>query len=196
MTLEGKKTWWLRLGAEVYDSWKLKGDVEELWDELAKLGLGLRCCLVSMVPRLKQKTKGRCCLICGQEMELRCLCATYRQSSMVMETLQVKDTGCSISSDGFLPFILMVVVIMVMVIIVAVDLEIVVAVIVRVVIVVTGFEAITFPSILLGNPLIKTSMSFSEFGTMFGHKSANSWNLLMKRMDASYVLCSVLFRFS
>nr|GEZ13565.1 hypothetical protein [Tanacetum cinerariifolium] len=49
MTLEGKETWWLRLGARVYDSWNLQGDVEELWDELAKLGLGLRCCLV---PRL------------------------------------------------------------------------------------------------------------------------------------------------
>ncbi|GJU48915.1 integrase, catalytic region, zinc finger, CCHC-type containing protein [Tanacetum coccineum] len=47
-----KKTWWSRLGAGVYDSWKLQGDVEELWDELAKLGLGLRCCLVFMVPRL------------------------------------------------------------------------------------------------------------------------------------------------
>nr|GEW91310.1 reverse transcriptase domain-containing protein [Tanacetum cinerariifolium] len=41
-----------RLGARVYDSWKLQGDVEDLWDELAKLGLGLRCCLVSMVSRL------------------------------------------------------------------------------------------------------------------------------------------------
>nr|GEU82151.1 hypothetical protein [Tanacetum cinerariifolium] len=30
----------LSLGAGLYDSWKLKGDVEELWDELAKLGLG------------------------------------------------------------------------------------------------------------------------------------------------------------
>ncbi|GKE49249.1 hypothetical protein Tco_1480507, partial [Tanacetum coccineum] len=39
-TLEAKKTWWLRLGAGVYDSWKIQGDVEELWDELAKLGLG------------------------------------------------------------------------------------------------------------------------------------------------------------
>nr|GEU70151.1 hypothetical protein [Tanacetum cinerariifolium] len=39
MTLEGKKTWWLRLGSEVYDSWKLQGVVEELWDELAKPGL-------------------------------------------------------------------------------------------------------------------------------------------------------------
>nr|GEW84009.1 hypothetical protein [Tanacetum cinerariifolium] len=28
---------------------KLQGDVEELWDEFAKLGLCLRCCLVSMV---------------------------------------------------------------------------------------------------------------------------------------------------
>ncbi|GJS94292.1 hypothetical protein Tco_0801260 [Tanacetum coccineum] len=30
-----------------------------------------------------------------------------------------------------------------------------------------------------GNPLMKTSISFSAFGTMFGHKTANSWNLLM-----------------
>nr|GEZ60421.1 hypothetical protein [Tanacetum cinerariifolium] len=44
----------------------------------------------------------------------------------------------NISSDGFLPFILLVVVIMVTVIIVAVVLEIVVVVIVGVVIVVTG----------------------------------------------------------
>nr|GEY81920.1 hypothetical protein [Tanacetum cinerariifolium] len=65
------KTWWLRLGGGVYDSWKLQGDLEELWDELAKLGLGLRCCLVSMVPRLKEGTKGRCSLICGHEMDLR-----------------------------------------------------------------------------------------------------------------------------
>nr|GEX85371.1 hypothetical protein [Tanacetum cinerariifolium] len=59
------------LGGGVYDSWKLQGDVEELWDELAMLGLCLRCCLVSMVSRLKEGTKGRCSLICGHEMELR-----------------------------------------------------------------------------------------------------------------------------
>nr|GFA16656.1 hypothetical protein [Tanacetum cinerariifolium] len=41
------------------------------------------------------------------------------------------------------------------------------------------FEAVTFPSIPLVNPSMKTSMSFSEFGTMFWHKSANSWNILM-----------------
>nr|GEX23203.1 hypothetical protein [Tanacetum cinerariifolium] len=92
----------------------------------------------------------------------------------------------SISSDGFLPFILLVVVIIVTVIIVAVVLEIVVVVvIVRVVIVVTGgFEAVTFPSILLGNTPMKTSMSFLEFGTMFAHKSANSWNLLMSLFNS------------
>nr|GEV58776.1 hypothetical protein [Tanacetum cinerariifolium] len=85
---------------------------------------------------------------------------------------------------------------MVMVIIVAIVLEIVVVVIVGVVILVAGgvssifnfwsviigflgFEEVTFPSILLGNPPMKTSMSFSEFGTMFEHKSADSWNLLI-----------------
>ncbi|GJT72996.1 hypothetical protein Tco_1032282 [Tanacetum coccineum] len=44
---------------------------------------------------------------------------------------------------------------------------------------VCGFEAVTFPSILLDNTLMKASMSFSVFGTMFGHKTANSWNLLI-----------------
>ncbi|GJW77718.1 putative ribonuclease H-like domain-containing protein [Tanacetum coccineum] len=37
---------------------------------------------------------------------------------------------------------------------------------------------VTFSSILLGNPPMKTSTSFSEFGTIVGHKTANSWNLL------------------
>ncbi|GJW59244.1 hypothetical protein Tco_0105975, partial [Tanacetum coccineum] len=41
------------------------------------------------------------------------------------------------------------------------------------------FEAVTFPSILLGNPPMKASRSFSVFGIMFGHKTANSWNLLI-----------------
>nr|GEW39841.1 putative ribonuclease H-like domain-containing protein [Tanacetum cinerariifolium] len=45
--------------------------------------------------------------------------------------------------------------------------------------VIISSEAVTFSSILLSNPPMKTSMSFLEFGTMFGHKSANSWNLLM-----------------
>ncbi|GJY28532.1 hypothetical protein Tco_0404299, partial [Tanacetum coccineum] len=34
------------------------------------------------------------------------------------------------------------------------------------------------PSIIKFFPLMKASMSFSVFGTMFGHKTANSWNLL------------------
>nr|GEX82843.1 hypothetical protein [Tanacetum cinerariifolium] len=31
---------------------------------------------------------------------------------------------------------------------------------------------------LWGSPLMKASIIFSVFGTMFGHKTANSWNLL------------------
>nr|GEV61389.1 hypothetical protein [Tanacetum cinerariifolium] len=74
MTLEGKKTWLVKLGAGVYDSWNLQGDVEELWDELAKLGLGLRCCLVSMVPRLNFVPKEVMWPLGSQVESLRCLC--------------------------------------------------------------------------------------------------------------------------
>nr|GEZ71686.1 hypothetical protein [Tanacetum cinerariifolium] len=35
-----------------------------------------------------------------------------------------------------------------------------------------------FPSMLWGSPPVKASIIFSVFGTMFGHKTANSWNLL------------------
>ncbi|GJW55455.1 hypothetical protein Tco_0099540 [Tanacetum coccineum] len=107
----------------------------------------------------------------------------------------------SISLKGFLPPILLLVVIIVTIVIVAVILVVVVVVaIVGVVIVVAiigvvvvvggvsfiiklsfmiiGFEAVTFPSILLGNPPMKASKSFSVFGTMFGHRTANSWNFL------------------
>nr|GEW33342.1 retrovirus-related Pol polyprotein from transposon TNT 1-94 [Tanacetum cinerariifolium] len=42
ITLEGKKTWWLRLGARLYDSCKLQGDLEELWDEFAKLEASMK----------------------------------------------------------------------------------------------------------------------------------------------------------
>nr|GFA48200.1 hypothetical protein [Tanacetum cinerariifolium] len=37
---------------------------------------------------------------------------------------------------------------------------------------------VTFPSMLWGIPPMKASIIFSVFGTMFGHKIANSWNLL------------------
>ncbi|GKF43295.1 hypothetical protein Tco_0129847, partial [Tanacetum coccineum] len=76
--------------------------------------------------------------------------------------------GGSISPGDFLPSILLLVVI-----IVAVTIDVV-----TVILVVVIGEAVTFPSILMGNPPMKTSMSFSEFGTIVGHKIANSWNLL------------------
>nr|GFA45636.1 hypothetical protein [Tanacetum cinerariifolium] len=40
--LRGQKTWWLRIGAGLYDSWNLKGDVEELWDDFSKLEASMK----------------------------------------------------------------------------------------------------------------------------------------------------------
>ncbi|GKE63252.1 hypothetical protein Tco_1513619, partial [Tanacetum coccineum] len=104
-------------------------------------------------------------------------------------TLNSASWSGSISSDNFLPSVLLWLVIIVVV--VGVGVTVVVIVVVVVVVEsssiamlkasskVLGFEAVTFPLILLGNPPMKASMSFSVFGTMFGHKTANSWNLLM-----------------
>ncbi|GKE00637.1 hypothetical protein Tco_1388620, partial [Tanacetum coccineum] len=96
----------------------------------------------------------------------------------------------NISPEGFLPPILLLVVIIVTVILVVVVAIIgvfIVVVIIGVVVVIggvsfiiklsfviIGFEAVTFPSILLGNPPMKASRSFSVFGTMFRHRTANS----------------------
>nr|GEV25785.1 retrovirus-related Pol polyprotein from transposon TNT 1-94 [Tanacetum cinerariifolium] len=120
--------------------------------------------------------------------------------SAVPGTISSIPIGGNISLEGFLLPIMLVVVINVTVVIVAVILIVVIVAIVGVVIVVTiigvvvvigvfaiiklsfviiGFEVVTFPSILLGNPSMKTSISFSEFGTIVGHKVANSWNLLI-----------------
>ncbi|GJX63524.1 hypothetical protein Tco_0296424 [Tanacetum coccineum] len=63
----------LRLGAGVYDSWKLQGDLEELWDELAKLGLGFRCCFALVVSRLRNEEKGGDKATWGPSIDLRCL---------------------------------------------------------------------------------------------------------------------------
>nr|GEY29113.1 hypothetical protein [Tanacetum cinerariifolium] len=80
--------------------------------------------------------------------------------------------GGSISPEGFLLLILLLVVIIVTVVIVVVILIVVVA-IVGVVIAIIGVVVVVG-----GNPSIKASISYSVFGTMFGHKTANSWNLL------------------
>nr|GEU39514.1 hypothetical protein [Tanacetum cinerariifolium] len=112
-------------------------------------------------------------------------------------TISSIPIGGNISLEGFLLQILLLVVIIVTVVIVAIILVVVIVVIVGVVIVVTiigvvvvigvfaiikllfVINAVTFPSILLGNPSMKTSISFSEFGTIVGHKVSNSWNLLI-----------------
>nr|GEW69376.1 hypothetical protein [Tanacetum cinerariifolium] len=108
----------------------------------------------------------------------------------------------SISLEGFLPFILLLVVIIVAVILVVVVIDAIVGVVIvvaciRVVVVVmiigifVIFDGgvshiiklsfviiVTFPSMIWGSPPMKASISLSVFGTMFGHKTANSWNLL------------------
>ncbi|GJV03749.1 hypothetical protein Tco_1337318 [Tanacetum coccineum] len=88
--------------------------------------------------------------------------------------------GGSISPDSFLPSIMLLLVIIVaVVIVVAVILVVVVGEGSSIIKLSFVIIAVTFPSILLGNPPMKTSMSFLEFGTIVGHKTANSWNLLM-----------------
>ncbi|GKE73256.1 hypothetical protein Tco_1535297, partial [Tanacetum coccineum] len=73
--------------------------------------------------------------------------------------------GGSISPDSFFPSILLLFVIIVAIsIVVTVVLVVVVgegSSIIKLLFVIIGFEAVTFPSILLGNPPMKTSMSFS-----------------------------------
>nr|GEU48875.1 hypothetical protein [Tanacetum cinerariifolium] len=107
----------------------------------------------------------------------------------------------SISPEGFLPSILLLVVVIVTVVIVAVILVVVVVVaidgvvifvmiigvevvvmiigvvvvvgvsfIIKLSLMIIGLEAITFPSILRGNSLLKASWSFSESDTIVGHK--------------------------
>ncbi|GKB58224.1 hypothetical protein Tco_0914410 [Tanacetum coccineum] len=95
----------------------------------------------------------------------------------------------SVSPKGFLPPILLLVVIIVTVVIVAVILVVVVVAIVRVVIVVAIIGVVVVVGgvsfiiklsfVIIGNTPMKASMSFSEFGTMFGQKNSNSWNLLI-----------------
>ncbi|GJT16167.1 hypothetical protein Tco_0874873 [Tanacetum coccineum] len=65
------------LRAEVDDSWRLQGDVEELWSEYAKLGLAWRCCLVLVVPRVERETKRRMWSFYHQERELDILVSFY-----------------------------------------------------------------------------------------------------------------------
>ncbi|GJR91613.1 hypothetical protein Tco_0215624 [Tanacetum coccineum] len=128
------------------------------------------------------------------------------QSTLPTKGMRSIISTVSISLEDFLPFILLLMVIIVAVVIFTVIWVVVVDVIVGVVIVVTiigvgvvvmiigivvvvaGFPsiiklsfviiAVTFPSMLWGSPPMKASISFLVFGTMFGHKTANSWNLL------------------
>ncbi|GKF26018.1 hypothetical protein Tco_0081912, partial [Tanacetum coccineum] len=123
-------------------------------------------------------------------------------ASFTQGTIPSIPIGGSISSKGFLLPILLLVVIIVTVVIVAVILVVVVVAIVGVVIVVTIIGVVVVVTIIgvfvvigvsaiikfsfviigvlrrIGSPPMKASISFFVFGTMFGHKTANSWNFL------------------
>ncbi|GJX72128.1 hypothetical protein Tco_0309299 [Tanacetum coccineum] len=124
----------------------------------------------------------------------------------------------SISLEGFLASILLLRVIIVAAVIVTVIRVVVVVAVVGVVIVVAIIGvvriigivvvgggvpfiiklsfviiAVTSPSMLWGSPPMYASISFSVFGTMFGHKMANSWNLLIlfNSVQAILLACSI-----
>nr|GEZ88288.1 hypothetical protein [Tanacetum cinerariifolium] len=129
---------------------------------------------------------------------LKCTFPTERMRSII--------SMVSISLEGLLPCILLLVVIIITVVIVGFILVVVVidaivgvvivvanigvvvvVMIIRIVIVDGGVSHIIklsfviivlFPSMLWGSPPMKASIIFSVFGTMFGDKMANSWNLL------------------
>nr|GEV28949.1 receptor-like protein kinase HERK 1 [Tanacetum cinerariifolium] len=97
---------------------------------------------------------------------------------MVSSIPTVLSWGGNISPGGFLPSILLLEVIIVavaIIVLVVVDAIIGVVVvisgvpsIIKLSFVIIGFEVVTFPSILLGNPPMKTSMIFSVFGVPVG----------------------------
>nr|GFA15335.1 hypothetical protein [Tanacetum cinerariifolium]GFA19634.1 hypothetical protein [Tanacetum cinerariifolium] len=100
--------------------------------------------------------------------------------------------GGSISPEGFLLPILLLVVIIVTVVIVAVILiviivvivgGVIVVVIIRVVVVIDVVSFILKLSfVIIGNPPIKAFISFSVFGTMFGHKIVRGQYLFVKSL--------------
>nr|GEZ32933.1 hypothetical protein [Tanacetum cinerariifolium]GEZ52574.1 hypothetical protein [Tanacetum cinerariifolium] len=123
--------------------------------------------------------------------------------SFTQGTISSIPIGGSISPEGFVPSILLLVLIIVTVVIIVVILVVAVVAIVGAVIVVTIIEVVVVGGgcgvssilklsfIIIGNPPMKTSMSFSEFGTMFGHESANSWNLLIATAILSAISCQM-----
>ncbi|GJR60841.1 retrovirus-related pol polyprotein from transposon TNT 1-94 [Tanacetum coccineum] len=134
--------------------YRLIGDVEELWDELAKLGLGLRCCLVLMVPRLNLVPKEVMWPLGSQVGSLRV--------HLVQGTISSIPIVGSISPEGFLSLILMLVVIIATVVVTVV----VVVAIVGVVIVVAVIGVV----VVIGGVsfIIKLSFMVIGFLSFFG----------------------------
>ncbi|GJY18254.1 hypothetical protein Tco_0389745 [Tanacetum coccineum] len=116
----------------------------------------------------------------ARDMDTKLLSAPESNNTLarllpVAGPLFLQFLGGSISSDSFLPSILLLLVIII-------ALVIVVVAVVLVVVVVEGSSIIKLSFVMIGslyrivlcNPPMKTSMSFSESGTIVGHKAANS----------------------
>ncbi|GJS98896.1 hypothetical protein Tco_0820066 [Tanacetum coccineum] len=132
--------------------------LDQSWDSIDAYELSLKVdgCGSGDVAAGSNKEKGRMWLAWWPRLGLEELGASFTQGTVS----SIPIVG-SISPKGFLPPILLLVV---MVVIVAVILVVFVVAIVGV-----------------GNPLMKAYRSFLVFGTMFGHKTANSRNLLMDK---------------
>ncbi|GJZ57096.1 hypothetical protein Tco_0612590 [Tanacetum coccineum] len=120
-----------------------------------------------MVTRRLQGSDGATCNCTLPTQEMRSIISTV---SISPEVVVVTIIGVVV--------VVAIIGVVVVVMIIGVVGVVVVSSIIKLSFVIIGFKAVTFPSILMGNPLMKASISFSVFGTIFGHKTANSWNLL------------------
>nr|GEW16199.1 reverse transcriptase domain-containing protein [Tanacetum cinerariifolium] len=106
-----------------------------------------------------------------QSYMMQCTLPTHGMRSIIFTVFT--------SPEGFLPSILLLVVIIVAVVIVTVIWVVVVVDDISPILKLSFVIIVMFPSMLWGSPLMKASISFLVFGTMFGHKMPNFWNLLI-----------------
>ncbi|GKB57588.1 hypothetical protein Tco_0913774, partial [Tanacetum coccineum] len=97
-------------------------------------------------------------------------------ASFTQGTISSIPIGGNITPGGFSPSILLVVILVTVVIVVVVLVVVVIGVVIVVAIIGVVFVVMIIRVVVVvdGNPPMKTSMSFSEFGTMFRHKTTNS----------------------
>nr|GEX24344.1 hypothetical protein [Tanacetum cinerariifolium] len=170
----------LKQGGSLDQELKKKG--ANHWKQPATSVSNLSClwrerALQKPVPKDTQQCPWKSILAKGQERSPRPECSHGARSCMMQGSSFTHGKAFSIpivfswrysiSLDGFLPSILLLVVIIVAV-------AIVVITFILVVVVGEGSSIIKLPFVIIGNPPMKTSTSFSEFGIIVGYKIANS----------------------